>query len=29
MATVECGLNAKDREDFAPYIEIGWKLLNP
>jgi len=29
MATVECGLNAKDREEFAPYIDIGWKLLNP
>lgn len=29
MATVECGLTAKQKELMAPHIEIAWRLLNP
>ena len=29
MATVECGLDPKTKENLAPHIEIAWRLLNP
>lgn len=29
MATVECGLDPKQKEMMAPHIEIAWRLLNP
>ena len=29
MATVECGLDTQGREELAPSIDVGWKLLNP
>ena len=29
MATVECGLDTKTKENLATHIEIAWKLLNP
>ena len=29
MATVECGLTAKQKELMATHIEIAWRLLNP
>lgn len=29
MATVECGLDAQGREELAPSIDVGWRLLNP
>ena len=29
MATVECGLTPKTKENLATHIEIAWKLLNP
>ena len=29
MATVECGLNQQGREELAPSIDVGWRLLNP
>ena len=29
MATVECGLDTQGREQLAPSIDVGWKLLNP
>ena len=29
MATVECGLTAKQKELMAPHIDIAWRLLNP
>ena len=29
MATVECGLDPKTKENLATHIEIAWKLLNP
>ena len=29
MATVECGLDPKIKENLATHIEIAWRLLNP
>ena len=29
MATVECGLDPKTKENLATHIEIAWRLLNP
>ena len=29
MATVECGLDTQGREELAPSIDVGWRLLNP
>ena len=29
MATVECGLDPKTKENLATHIDIAWRLLNP